>query len=103
MMVTVCLDVKEWRALLEIVEEYSWEKTPEELLESFVHDLTGFPGDGGSDEREFARAWMQRRYGPPFIVREYRKQVGLRVREDSCLGLELRRLAEEQERKGGDA
>ncbi len=103
MMVTVCLDAKEWRALLEVVEEYSWEKTPEELLEALAHDLTGFPGNGGSDEREFARAWMQRRYGPPYIVREYRKQVGLRVREDSNLGLELRDLAEEQEKKGGDA
>ena len=103
MMVTVSLSAKEWKALFEIVEEYSWEKTPEELLEAFVHDLTGFPGDGGSDEREFARAWMQRRYGPPDIVREYRRQVGLRIREESGLGLELRRLAEAQKKKGGDA
>jgi len=102
-MVTVSLSAKEWKALFEIVEEYSWEKTPEGLLEALAHDLTGFPGNGGSDEREFARAWMQRRYGPPYIVREYRKQVGLRVREDSNLGLELRGLAEAREKEGGDA
>lgn len=102
-MVTVCLSAKEWRALHEIVEEYSWEESPEALLEAFVHDLTGFTGNGGSDEREYSRAWMRRRYGPPDIVREYRKEFGRRVRKPA-FAQELRRGAEaEDEKKGGDA
>ena len=76
------LGAEEWRALRAIVEGHCWEKNPEALLEAFVHDLTGFEGNGGSDEREYSRSWMRRRYGPREIVVEMRKQQGHRIGEE---------------------
>lgn len=81
-MVTVKLTAEEWRALRAVVEGHTWEGSPEELLEAFVHDLTGFTGNGGSDEREYSRAWLLRRYGPREIVAQMRKQQGHRLGEE---------------------
>ncbi len=81
-MLTVKLTVEEWRALHAIVEGCTWEEDPEKLLEAFVHDLTGFPGNGGGDERDYSRAWVCRRYGPPEIAREYRREFGRRIRRE---------------------
>lgn len=82
MMVTVKLSAEEWRALHAIVEENTWEEDPEKLMEAFVHDLTGFVGNAGSDEREYSRAWIRRRYGPREIVLQMRQQLGRRIRRE---------------------
>lgn len=81
-MITVKLTAKEWRALRAVVEGHTWEEDPGKLLEAFVHDLTGFEGNGGSDEREYSRAWMRRRYGPREIVEQMRRQQGHRLGEE---------------------
>ena len=72
--VTVNLNAEVWRALRTVVEGHTWEASPEELLEAFVHDLTDSDHSAGSDEREYSRAWVRRRYGPPEIVAEMRDQ-----------------------------
>lgn len=81
-MVTVKLTAEEWRALRAVVEGNTWEASPEKLLEAFVHDLTGFEGNAGSDEREYSRAWVRRRYGPREIVVEIRGQRNRRIGEE---------------------
>lgn len=46
--------------------------SPEALLTRFICDLTGAPLNGGSDERDFAKAWADRSlwFGtPPKTVR----------------------------------
>lgn len=81
-LVTVSLSAAEWRALRAIVEGHTWEAGPDALLAAFVHDLTGFAGNGGSDEREYSRAWIRRRYGPREIVKQMRVHHGQRLGEE---------------------
>ena len=38
--------------------------SPEFLVHSFIRDLTGAMGNGGSDERDFAEAWYNRHFAP---------------------------------------
>lgn len=37
--------------------------SPKELLYDFITDLCEINGNGGSDERDYALAWFERRYG----------------------------------------
>lgn len=58
---------KEEEKRLEYLAEYA-EITPEELLQSFIRDLTKCIGNGGSDERECAKDWFVRHYGRAVYV-----------------------------------
>jgi hypothetical protein len=56
--ITVTLSTEAARRLAAIARDHS--VSSGKLLASFARDLTGAPGNNGGDERDLARAWLQR-------------------------------------------
>ena len=64
MKITITLTPEESADIQALAIEF--DSTPAEILQTFASDVTGSLRSGGSDEREYARHWLQRHHGPRF-------------------------------------
>lgn len=69
MMITVALSVEEFRSLEQLAQDRAG-MDAETLLRCLAGDLTHSDYSGGSDERMYAHQWLDRRFGPEWLLRE---------------------------------
>ena len=69
MLITVALSTQEYTQL-EKLAQYRAGMDAETLLRCLAGDLTHSDYSGGSDERMYAHQWLDRRFGPEWLLRE---------------------------------